>query len=174
MLPKSRVDECFGDGLSTLLGCYKFEASFFLHLEVIMSFYYVSQITFNSKLLVVAPLDKLKLESQTSLFKITMFHNFSKISKKDGKECNHLKLMWLIVLGFKVLILGIFEYVKLAKLAVCQILGFVENECCSNTLSFMKGKFCNRFITHHDVCVRMFSQDFYNLESFPYTKAIVA
>jgi hypothetical protein len=83
-------------------------------------------------------------------------------------------VMWLIVRGFTVLILGISEYVKLVKHAMCQILGFVENECCFNTLSFMKGKFCDRLITHRDVCVRMSSQDFYNLESFPYTKAIVA
>jgi hypothetical protein len=82
--------------------------------------------------------------------------------------------MWLIVLGFKVLILGISKYVKLAKLAMCQVLGFVENEHCFSTLSFMKGKSCNCFITHLDVCVRMSSQDFYNLECFPYTKAIVA
>jgi hypothetical protein len=40
-----------------------FEASFPLHLEVIMSFYYVPQRTFNFELLVVVPLDKLELES---------------------------------------------------------------------------------------------------------------
>jgi hypothetical protein len=103
-----------------------------------------------------------------------MLHNVFEILKKDGKECNHLKCMWSIVLGFKVFILGISKYVKLAKLVMCQVLGFVEDECCFNTLSFMKGKFCNCFITHLDVCVRVSSQDFYNLESFPYTKAIVA
>jgi hypothetical protein len=117
-----------------------FEASFPLHLEVIMSFYYVAQRIFCSKLLVVAPLDKLKLESQAFLFKTTMLHNASKILKKDGKECNHLRCMWLIVLGFKVFILRIFEYVKLAKLAMCQVLGFVENECCFRTLSFHEGQ----------------------------------
>jgi hypothetical protein len=66
----------------------EFEASFLLHLEVIMSFYYVPQRIFNSKLLEVAPLDKLKLESQASLFKITMLHNAFEISKKDGHVAN--------------------------------------------------------------------------------------
>ncbi len=139
-----------------------------------MSFYYVPEIILNYELLVVAPLDKLKLESQAYLFKTNVFHNAYEILKKDGKECNHLRRMWLIVIGFKVLILGISKYVKLAKLAMCQVLGFVENERCFSTLSFMKGKFCNRFITHIDVCVSMSSHDFYNLECFPYTKAIIA
>ncbi len=84
-----------------------FGASFPLHLEVIMSFYCVPQRTFNSKLLVVTPLDKLKLESQVSLFKTTMIHNASKILKKDGKKCNHLKHMWLLISSSKVLTLGI-------------------------------------------------------------------
>jgi hypothetical protein len=151
-----------------------FEALFPLHLEVIMPFYYVPQIILKYELLVVAPFDKLELESQASLFKTTMLRNVFKILKKDGKKCNHLRCMWLIVLGFNVFILGISKSVKLAKLAMCQVLGFVENEHCFSTLSFMKGKFCNRLITRLDVCVRIFSQDFHNLECFPYTKAIVA
>jgi hypothetical protein len=63
----------------------KFGASFPLHLEVIMSFYYVPQRTFNFELLVVVPLDKLKLQFQVSLFKTTMIHNAFEILKKDGK-----------------------------------------------------------------------------------------
>ncbi len=123
-----------------------------------MCFYYVPQRTFNFELLVVARLDKLKLESQTSLFKTTMLHNAFEILKKDGKECNRLRRMWLIVLGFKVLIMGISKYVKLAKLTMCQVLGFVEDERCFNIVSFMKGKFCNCFITHLDVCVNVFTR----------------
>jgi hypothetical protein len=55
-----------------------FEASFSLDLEVIMSLYYVSHRTFNIELLVVTPLDKLKFESQASLFKTTIFVMFLK------------------------------------------------------------------------------------------------
>jgi hypothetical protein len=43
--------------------------------------------------------------------------------------------------------------VKLAKLAMCQVLGFVEDECCFSTLSFMKGKLHYRLTTHLNVCV---------------------
>jgi hypothetical protein len=83
-----------------------------------MSFYYVPQKMFNSKLLEVVPLDKLKFESQASLFKTTMLHNGFEILKKDGKECNHLKHTRLYILGSKMLTLGIPEYVKFAKLAM--------------------------------------------------------
>jgi hypothetical protein len=84
-----------------------------------MFFYYVPQKTFNYQLLVVIPLVKLKFESQASLFKTTMFHNGFEILKKDGKKCNHLKHMRLFISGSKVFTLGIYEYVKLAKLAMC-------------------------------------------------------
>jgi hypothetical protein len=95
-----------------------------------------------------------------------MLHNGFEILKKDGKKCNHLKHMWLFISGFKVPTLGISKYVKLAKLAMCQVLGFVDDEHCFNILSFVKGTFYN----HSSpilMCVRMFSQNFYNLESFP-------
>jgi hypothetical protein len=43
------------------------------------------------ELLMTTPLDKLKLELQ-AFFKTTMVHNSIEILKKDGKQCNHLKL----------------------------------------------------------------------------------
>jgi hypothetical protein len=81
-----------------------FEGSFPLHLEALMSFYYVPHKSFNFELLVVAPLDKLKLEFQAFLFKITILHNAFDILKKYGKECNHLICMRLFISSFEVLI----------------------------------------------------------------------
>ncbi len=132
------------------------------------------QKTYNFELLVFATFDKLKLEFQVSLFKTTMIHNAFEILKKNSKECNHLKRMWLLISSFKVFTLSIYEYVKLVKLDMCYVLGYVEDEHCFNILSFMKGKLYNCLTTRLDVCLRMFSQDFYNLESFPYTKAIAS
>ncbi len=126
----------------------------------------------SSELLVVAPFDKLKLESQVCLFKTTMIHNAFQKLKKSGKKCNNLKRMWLIISSSTVFTLRIFAYVKLAKLDMCQVSGFVENEHCFNTSPFMQGTLHNCLTTHLDVCLRMSSQDFYNLESFPYTKVI--
>jgi hypothetical protein len=102
-----------------------------------------------------------------------MVHNIVEILKKDGKECNHLKHMWLLISTFRLLIQSIFEHVKLFKLAMCQVLGFVKVEHCFNILFFTKGKLCNYLTTHLDSCVKMFSQDFYNIESFPYIQTIV-
>jgi hypothetical protein len=100
----------------------------------------VPQKTFNYELLMVIPIDKLKLESQASLFKTTMLHNGFEILKKDGKECNHLKRMRLFISSSKVFTLGIFEHVKLAKLTMCQVLGSIEDEHCFSIFIFMKGK----------------------------------
>jgi hypothetical protein len=103
------------------------------------------------ELLVVAPLDKLKVQSQASLVKTSIFHNAFEILKKDGKKCNHFIHMWPLISSFKVLTLYIFKYVKLAKLAMCQVLGSIEHACC------LKGKLHNRLTTHLNVCVRMVS-----------------
>jgi hypothetical protein len=85
-----------------------------------MSFYCVPQKAFNFGLLVVvAPFDELKIESQVYLFKTTMSRNAFEILKKDGKKCHHLKHMWLLISSSKVFTLGISEYVKLAKLDMC-------------------------------------------------------
>jgi hypothetical protein len=101
-----------------------------------------------------------------------MVHNSIEILKKDGKDCNHLRHMWLFISTIRLLIQSISEYVKLAKLGMCQVLGFVKVEHCFNTLFFMKGKLCNYLSSQLDLCVKMFSQDFYNIESFPYIQVI--
>ncbi len=92
-----------------------------------------------------------------------MVHNLVEILKKDDKQCNHLKL-WLFISTSQLLIQSISEYVKLARLAMCQVLGFVKVEHCFNTLFFMKGKLCNYLTSHLDLCVKMFSQDLYSIE----------
>jgi len=77
------------------------ETSFPLQLEVIIFFYYMPKKV--GKLLVPTPLNKFKLESQVSFFKMTMLHNLNEILKKDGKECNHLKSMWFFISTSKLL-----------------------------------------------------------------------
>lgn len=68
---------------------------FLFHLDIIISFYYVLHWAF--ELLMVAPLDKLKLESQAFLFKTTMFHKCLWSFEKGWQRCNHLKHMWLLI-----------------------------------------------------------------------------
>jgi hypothetical protein len=66
----------------------------------------------------------------------------------------------------------ILEFIKLAEIAIVQIIGLVEDECTLNTLSFMKPKFKNRLTNHLDLVIHMLSQHFYTLENFPYDVAI--
>jgi len=73
----------------------KAKTSFPLQSEVIIFFYYVPKKV--GKLLVPTPLNKFKLESQASFFKMTMLHNLNEILKKDGKECNHLRSIWFLI-----------------------------------------------------------------------------
>jgi hypothetical protein len=62
-----------------------------------------------------------------------MFDNAAKILEK-----NETTLSTWLFFGFRMLPQALFEYIKLVKLAMCYVLRFVENECCFNTLSFMK------------------------------------
>jgi hypothetical protein len=41
-----------------------------------------------------------------------------------------------------------------------------------SNLAFMKSKFYNKFIIHLPIVVRMFAQQFYSLENFPYAKLL--
>jgi hypothetical protein len=51
------------------------------------------------------------------------------------------------------------------------ILGFVEDERCFSTLSFLKSKLHNHLIKHLDLVVMMFTQEHYTLDSFPFGDA---
>jgi hypothetical protein len=72
------------------------------------------------------------------------------------------------MIGFWVFSFNFPEYVKLVELAMVQIIGSMEDERCFSTLAFMKSKLQNRLTTHLPLVVRMFAQQFYTLQSFPY------
>ncbi len=59
---------------------------------------------------------------------------------------------------FQVLVCSFPGYVKLAEMAMVQIVGSVEHERCLSTLAFMKSKLCNRLIIHLPLVVQMFAQ----------------
>jgi hypothetical protein len=85
-LPKLRVDECFRGGQSTLLGCYKFWGIISSTLGGHHVFLLCATIFFNYELLVVIPLDKLKLEFRAFLFKTNMLYNGLKYWKRMVKS----------------------------------------------------------------------------------------
>ncbi len=77
-----------------------------------------------------------------------------------------------LVVAFRVFVWNFPKYVKLAEMAMVQIVGSVEDERCLSTLAFMKSKLCNRLITHLPLVVKMFAQRFYTLQNFLYVKCI--
>jgi hypothetical protein len=64
------------------------------------------------------------------------------------------------------------KLIRLEKIVAIQVIGSVEDECTFNILSFIKSKLRNRFISHLDLVIRMFSPHFYTLENFPHDVAI--
>ncbi len=64
------------------------------------------------------------------------------------------------------------KLIKLVKIAMLQVLESIENERTFSNLSFMKNKLQNQLIIHVDLCVRMFSHNFFILSNFYYDEAI--
>jgi hypothetical protein len=61
---------------------------------------------------------------------------------------------------------------KVAKLTMVQIMGFVEDERTFSTLTFMKTRLQNSLCEHLDLVVCMYVQPFYTVDTFPYHDAI--
>jgi hypothetical protein len=60
--------------------------------------------------------------------------------------------------NISVLVYSFPKYVKLAEMAMVQIVGSVEDERCFSTFAFMKSKLRNRLTTHLPLVVWMFAQ----------------
>lgn len=111
------------------------------------------------------------LDNQQHLFKITMRSNAEaacgppfhinpviKLWKKLGQSLHLRKL--------------ISEYFKLADIGCCLVLGSVEDERCFSNLKFLKSCQRNRLGKHLPLVVRMFGQNYFSLDNFPYMEAI--
>jgi hypothetical protein len=57
-------------------------------------------------------------------------------------------------------------------MALTLVLGSVEDERAFSTVSFVKGKLRNKLVEHLPLCVKMFTQKFYTLRSFPYQEVV--
>jgi hypothetical protein len=87
-------------------------------------------------------------------------------------DTNPLTKMWHLVITSWVFICNFLKYVKLAKMAMMQIVGNVKDEHNFSTLAFMKLKFFNMLTTHLPIAIHMFAQQFYTLQNFSYAKCI--
>ena len=116
-------------------------------------------------------LDGRLLMLQMSLFKLTMKSN-AHAAMEEPRDENPLIKVWVRIGQNALMLSRLSEYIKVAEIAVAVVLGSVEDERTFSTLSFMKSKLRNRLGGHVDTCVKLFSQSFFTLETFPLTKAI--
>ncbi len=107
------------------------------------------------------------LHMQSNLLKITIKFN---VTTTMEVPFNVNPLIWLLctLKTYCILRRSLLEFLKLAKFAIVQVLGLVEDEKTFSTLSFMKSKLKNYFNKHLHTITRMYSQTFYILDTFPY------
>jgi hypothetical protein len=60
------------------------------------------------------------------------------------------------------------EYLKLVKLVIVMVMGNPEDERTFSIVNFMESKLHNRLIVHLDLAVKMYAQELYKLETFPF------
>jgi hypothetical protein len=122
---------------------------FWKHLEVVKaSFCYGKTSALNGQeVQVLKLLNARDLECQHGLFKLTMKFN-AMACMAPPFDTNLPTRMWRLVTTFRILITSFPKYVKLAKLAMVQVVGSVEDETCFFILVFMKSKLHNRLTTH--------------------------
>jgi len=111
------------------------------------------------------------LSLQMSLFKLTM-KSHAQGAMEEPRDQNPLTKVWVRIGQNALMLNRLSEFIKVAEIAICAVLGSVEDERTFSTLSFMKSKLRNRLGGHVDTCVKLFSQEFFTLETFPMNKAI--
>jgi hypothetical protein len=67
-----------------------------------------------------------------------------------------------------ILVAKLLEYLKLVKLVIVKVMGNPEDERTFSIVNFMKSKLYNHLIVHLDLVVKMYAQELYKLETFPF------
>jgi hypothetical protein len=119
-----------------------------------------------------ALLDGHALDVQCFFKKMTMVAN-SEIVMKEESFVNLVIQLWTKINSFSIFKCKLSKCIKLAEIACVQVLGSVENECCFLVVAFMKNKLRNRLTCHLDLCTCFYTQQFYNIENFPYEEAMM-
>jgi hypothetical protein len=119
---------------------------------------------------------KYKLESEQPLFKMAMVNNSAWAMEQPPPRFNlHIPILNLLIKIWRqlnansTLSSSFLKYIKLAKIAMVQALGLVEDERAFFSLTFFKDKLKNRLDGNHlGIVVGMHGQSVYTLETFPY------
>lgn len=114
-------------------------------------------------------LSSMSLDLHMSFFNLIMKSNVT-LAMGLPYTMNPMIKLWKSLASSWAIAHKMLEYVKLAKFAMVQVIGLVEDKRWFNNLNFIKSKFCNQLTTHFELVV----QQFYKLKLFPYLQAIVA
>lgn len=82
------------------------------------------------------------MDLQVSFFKMTMGHNFDPILYEES-DFSPLTKMWHKVFRSPLINHKLSEFIKLVKIVVVQVLGYIQDEHIFNTMAFMKIKLWN-------------------------------
>ncbi len=110
------------------------------------------------------------LDFQRSLFVITTKN--AKLAMDKPFDVNSITKLWRTFTSSLIFKVKIPKYIKLAKLVVVHVIGFVEDEHCLSTLTFIKAKPWNRLTMHLKLVICMFNQKFFTLKTFPFCASI--
>ncbi len=107
------------------------------------------------------------LDVQQGLFKLTMKSKATQtmveivalaFNKINPTNINPLTCMWQVIHASQLLSNVFREYLKVVKIAIVHVLGFVEDEGYFNFVAFLKNKVWNRLNNHLQVVVSMYAQ----------------
>lgn len=112
------------------------------------------------------------LESQMSLFKLTMKQNGPQILEEGPFDENPLTKLWIKLSKNPIFCDRICEWFKVAQIAIVTVVGSVEDERTFSTVAWMKNKVRNRLTDHLDTSVQMYAQRYWDIHTFPYQDAI--
>jgi hypothetical protein len=98
---------------------------------------------------------------QTCILNMTMKTHAHKKTKKLRDENPITKLQCQLAIN-NLLVVHIFEYMKLTNLIIIQVVGSVKDERTLSTLAFMKSKLWNQLTRHLNIVVCMFKSSFFH------------
>jgi hypothetical protein len=118
-------------------------------------------------------LDELKLKAQASFFKMTMLAN-SATTMTPPLDCNPCFRMWALLTINQIICSKLLEWLKLVEPSMVMVLSTMEDERCFSNLFFTKSKLKNQLTTHLDLVVKIYARNFYTMETFPFTVALIS
>ncbi len=110
---------------------------------------------------------------QAFIFVVTMQSNCIIAIMQPPYDCNPTIRMWKRLHISQVLKCKVSKYLKLVELVIVVVIGSVEDKCMFFTFTFVGPKLRNQLTTHLDLIVKMYMQESFKLENFPFYIAII-